>query len=152
MPGPHGYEHDWIYVGGAGLPSKTAMAGRPHAKGGGDKIRAGHKTARSAEHATGHGFEGKPNRTDTVHTPDGPGTATLVTPSKVTVKLDNPGGGKKYRDYGHGDVSVISRNIKTGVLSAKTDADRREIYEHAKRQGNLGQIPANWKPDGSLRS
>lgn len=43
MPGPHGYEHDWEYVGGPGLPSKAAMAEAPHAKGATAKVRATHQ-------------------------------------------------------------------------------------------------------------
>ena len=114
MPGPHGYEHDWIYVGGAGLPSKTAMAKRPHVTGGGNKIRA-----------AGHAGE-KPNRRDRVATPHGEGVVSLVTPSKVTVKLDNPGGGPKYRQYNHEDVGLISRDM-TPAERRKQDPLRAEI-------------------------
>jgi hypothetical protein len=33
MPGPHGYEHNWEYIGGPGLPAKSVVEKLPHTKG-----------------------------------------------------------------------------------------------------------------------
>ena len=43
-------------------------------------------------------------------------------------------------------------DVDSAIHLARTDEERAHTYKHAKRLGVLGKIPANWKPDGSLRS
>lgn len=79
MPGPHGYEHDWEYVGGPGLPSKAVMDAAPHTKGAAERVRVEHPNvaagpaaaqrvmpitdtspgakARAGKHAAAHGLQ-----------------------------------------------------------------------------------------------
>lgn len=42
-------------------------------------------------------------------------------------------------------------DVASAVQLARTDEERAHTYKQAKRLGALGKIPANWKPDGSMR-
>lgn len=56
-------------------------------------------------------------------------------------------GRKKYGEKGMDQL----RSLKDDIKNAKTNDDRKGIYDRAKRLGRLGDIPSNWKSDGSLR-
>lgn len=43
-------------------------------------------------------------------------------------------------------------DVTSAVGLARTDEERRHVYRHAKRLGQLGKIPSNWRSDGSIRS
>lgn len=51
--GPHGYEHDWVYVGGPGLPKVPSGGGESHA------ASAAHAPAAAAGHVADHIASGK---------------------------------------------------------------------------------------------
>lgn len=42
-------------------------------------------------------------------------------------------------------------DVDSAINLARTDEERSHTYKQARRLGKLGKIPANWKPDGSLR-
>ncbi len=44
-----------------------------------------------------------------------------------------------------------SSDVASAIQLAKTPEERAHTYKQARRLGQLGKIPANWKADGSMR-
>lgn len=42
-------------------------------------------------------------------------------------------------------------DVTSAVGLARTPEERAHTYKQARRLGTLGKIPANWKPDGTMR-
>lgn len=42
-------------------------------------------------------------------------------------------------------------DLDSAVGLARTPEERRFVYKRAREMNKLGTIPANWKPDGTLR-
>lgn len=44
-----------------------------------------------------------------------------------------------------------SSDLDSAIHLAKTPEERKHVYNQARKMNQLGKIPPNWKPDGSLR-
>jgi len=45
-----------------------------------------------------------------------------------------------------------SSDLDSAIGLARTPEERRHVYKCARAMNMLGKIPANWRPDGTLRS
>lgn len=45
-----------------------------------------------------------------------------------------------------------SSDLDSAINLARTPVERKHVYKRARAMNQLGKIPANWRPDGTLRS